>query len=101
MEYSKILEWVEGENIRGYELESNKCIADMIDNFLRDNKNVIKYTPCCAEVKTKENPTFEHWMLCNFEETSSGKFIDFNNGNVYKDKQVLKLKYNKTFEPII
>lgn len=38
---------------------------------------------------------FERWLIYNFEETKTGKYIDFNNGDTHKDKQTLKLRYNK------
>ena len=64
-------------------------------------EEAINYTRCSLQLKSKKAPTFEHWLICNFEETKTGKYIDFNNGETYRDKQVLKLKYNKIFKPTL
>ena len=69
-------------------------VDDLINELLAN----INYTECSLKLKIKEAPTFEHWLLFNFEALSNGKFIDFSNGYTYRDKEVLKLKYNKIFK---
>ena len=73
---------------------------DLID-LANKLKAAISVTRCSTQLKDKKAPTFEHWLICNFEETKSGKYIDFNNGDNYRDKEVLKLKYNKIFKPTL
>ena len=59
MQYNKILDWVKSENIRGYELETDRCIADVIENFLNENKEAINYSRCCKQLKDKEENNIE------------------------------------------
>ena len=80
--------------VNGTETLLSKQLAKMIES-------AINYTRCSLQLKDKKAPTFEHWLICNFEETKSGKYIDFNNGDNYRDKEVLKLKYNKIFKPTL
>ena len=70
-------------------------------NLVKEIEAAISVTRCSLQLKDKKAPTFEHWLICNFEETKSGKYIDFNNGDNYRDKEVLKLKYNKIFKPTL
>ena len=72
-----------------------------LTDFVYELKEAISVTRCSLQLKDKKAPTFEHWLICNFEETKSGKYIDFNNGDNYRDKEVLKLKYNKIFKPTL
>ena len=48
-------------------------------------------------MKGKKQPTFEHWLLYNFENLTCGTFIDMNNGVIYADIEVVERKYNSIF----
>ena len=86
--------YLHATNLTNKEMEESEKFTDKL---IEDICN----TRCSLQLKDKKAPTFEHWLICNFEETKSGKYIDFNNGDNYRDKEVLKLKYNKIFKPTL
>ena len=71
MEYNKILDWVKSESIRGYELETDRCIADVIENFLNENKEAINYSRCCKSdselLRDKKEPTTWDAFLAGYK----------------------------------
>ena len=60
------------------------------------NRKQLNNAPNCME--GKKQPTFEHWLLYNFENLTCGTFIDMNNGVIYADIDVVERKYNSIFK---
>lgn len=60
-------------------------------------KQAINYTHSSSQLKEKETPSFDVWLIHNFEQTKRNEYISFKDGEKISKAKALQ-KYRQAFK---